>query len=312
MKRTPRPQLAAVLLAAALLPLTGCITVRTVRKTVVAPNVMDATLDQLIGSLDKQFTAIQSLQASVDITASTGGERTGEIKDIPSFAGYIFLRKPTDLRVIMLLPVIRSNALDMVSDGTNFKLVIPKKGKAIQGKDVVIDAPPDNFKPASAGLQPHTSGLDTLRPNIIRDSILIPAPAPDEIYTRTEISRVLPMAGRKEQVAEPDYVVTVLRPGTDRANPRVYERVRAIYINRVDLLPYQQDVYDHYGRVVTSIQYTKYARTNGIDYPMNILVNRPLDEYTLQIEITKLQLNLKFDDEQFLLNFPPNLKVETM
>ena len=311
----PHPRLSRLPAAFALLtllPLAGCISVRVhaVRQTVVASNVLDATLDQLLERLNTQYAAIQSLQGSVDIAASTGGEHEGEVKEIPSFAGYVFLRKPGDLRVLMLLPIIRSVALDMVSDGKTFKLYVPPKKLAIVGDDVVIDPPPDNFKAtASPGLQPHPSGLDTIRPNIIRDALLIAPLAPDEFYTLNKSSRTLTLPGHKELMEEPDYDITVLRRPT--AGPHL-EYVRVIHFGRLTLLPYQQDIYDHEGRIVTTITYSKYAKTAGIDYPMNILIKRPIDEYTLNIAFTKLQLNTTFDDDQFYLKIPDNIPIKKM
>ena len=113
--------------------LTGCFSVRTrtVGKTVIAPHVLDATLDQLVSQMDERYKAIQTISASVDVAATTGGEHEGQVKEIPTFAGYIFLRKPADLRVLLLLPFVRSRALDIVSDGTTFKLLIPPRKMTI-------------------------------------------------------------------------------------------------------------------------------------------------------------------------------------
>ena len=44
-----------------------------------------------------------------------------------SLKGYIFVRKPGDLRVLLQLPVMGSRALDMVSDGRQFTLLIPRR-----------------------------------------------------------------------------------------------------------------------------------------------------------------------------------------
>src|ERR1700755_2527194 len=101
--------------------LTGCLThIRTVPKTHPAEVVRNATLDQLISQVDARFNEIQSLNATVEIVASTGGARQGQIKEYPSFTGYIFLRKPEDLRVLMRLPVLGSQALDLGSGGKNW------------------------------------------------------------------------------------------------------------------------------------------------------------------------------------------------
>ena len=104
--------------------LTGCLThIRTVPKTRPADVVMDATLDQLLSQVETRFNETQSLTATVAVVASTGGSRQGQITVYTALSGYIFLRKPEDLRVLLRVPVLGSQALDMVSDGKTWKLV---------------------------------------------------------------------------------------------------------------------------------------------------------------------------------------------
>jgi hypothetical protein len=308
----------------------GCVSlsvrVHPVPKTVIAGNLMDATLDQLVQRLNTQDAAIQSMSATVTITASTGGQHEGEVKEIPTFAGYILLRRPNDLRVLLLLPVLRSRALDMVTDGKTFQLLIPPKNRAITGTDSEVAtssgdrAAAASVAGASTGSPAHNIGLESLRPYIIRDALLIPPPAAGEFLGRTESSRTLPPTrNRKESVEEPDYDITILRraampAGATSANgvDQVLDRVRVIHIGRADLEPYQQDIYDTRGRIVTTVQYSKYQRFGDVNYPTSILITRPLDEYSLRIDITKLQINPKLDDEQFVLKIPENVPVQKM
>ena len=72
--------------------LTGCLThIRTVPKTRPADVVMTASLDHLLSQVETRFNQIHSINASVEIVASEGGARQGQIKELPSFSGYIFL-----------------------------------------------------------------------------------------------------------------------------------------------------------------------------------------------------------------------------
>src|SRR5258708_4025287 len=114
--------------------LTGCLThIRAVPKTHPPEVVMGATLDRLLTQVDTRFNEIQTINATVEIVASEGGARQGQIKEFPSFSGYIFLRKPESLRVLMRVPILGSQALDMVSDGKTWKLWIPSKKLAMTG-----------------------------------------------------------------------------------------------------------------------------------------------------------------------------------
>ena len=277
--------------------LTGCYSarVRTVGHVVVIQKVLDATLEQLLSQLAQQDTAIQTLSASVDFTATTGGQHEGQVKENPTFAGYILLRRPADMHVIMLAPVFRSRALEMVSDGKQFKLFIPSRNKAVVGADEFT--------------QSGKNGLENLRPYIVRDALLIPTANADEFVSLTKDSRILPpAAGKKDSTEEPDYDVTILRHRQDR----VLETVRVIHFGRVTLKPYRQDIYDHDGRIVTTVRYDKYQKFGDVTYPTSILISRPLDEYTLRLDISKLTINQKLDDEQFVLKFPEGVPITTM
>jgi len=276
--------------------LTGCLThIRTVPKTRPAEVVMSATLDQLLNHVDTRFNAIQSLNASVEIVASEGGARQGQVIEHPSFSGYIFLRKSEDLRVLLRVPVLGSQALDMVSDGKTWKLWIPPRHVAMAGTSDVTETP--------------KHGLESLRPAVIFDSLLVRGLGPNQIVDLTQDSRILPDEKDKKQlVEEPDYELTILEP----PQGNIAHTLRVIHIGRSSLLPYQQDIYDQNGHVVTQAFYSNYQIFGDIQFPMKIEIKRPQDQYGLSITITKLTLNQKLDDDQFELKFPAGVPVKTM
>ncbi len=301
--KTPawRPSGSRLLMAATLLSMTfglsGCYSarIRSVNRVVVAPDVLNATLDQLLAQLAQQDAAIQTMSATVNFTATTGGEHEGEVKENPAFAGYILLRRPSDMHLIMLAPVVRTRAVEMVSDGKQFKLLIPSRSKAVIGTDEFT----------SSG----KNGLENLRPYIVRDALLIPTASPDEFVSPTNSSRILPPSpGKKESIEEPDYDITILRTTKDH----VQETERVIHFGRITLKPYQQDIYDHEGRIVTTVQYDKYQKFGDIAFPTSILISRPIDEFKLRIDFTKLIFNGKLDDEQFILKFPEGIPITKM
>ena len=276
--------------------LTGCLThIRAVPKTRPAEVVMSATLDQLLTQVDTRFNEIQSLNASVEIVASEGGSRQGQIKEFPSFSGYIFLRKPENLRVLMRVPLLGSQALDMVSDGKTWRLWIPPKKLAMTGTSEAAD--------------PKQHGLESLRPKVIFDSLLVRGLGPDQIVALTQDSRILPDPKDKKQlIEEPDYEITILEP----PQGKTAHTLRVIHIGRSTLLPYQQDIYDQNGYVVTQAYYSNYQTFGDIPFPMKIDIKRPQDQYGLSITITKLTLNQKLEDDQFELKFPEGVAVKTM
>jgi outer membrane lipoprotein-sorting protein len=212
----------------------------------------------------------------------------------------VFLQKPKNLRVIMQLPVIGSRALDMVSDGKTFTLVHATAGHGdawMQGSDTVTT--------------PSKNGLENLRPDVFLDSLLVPGVRPDEFVALTESERVLePETTKKAPIEEPDYDLIVLKRRDAASN--VMMRERLIHINRLDMLPYQQDIYDTSGQIVTQAQYENYRSFGDQVFPTLITIWRPQEQYSLKIQITKLTLNQEFDSDQFELKIPDGVAVKKM
>jgi len=276
--------------------LTGCLThIRTVPKTRPAEVVMSATLDQLLTHVNARFDAIQSLNATVEIVASEGGARQGQIKELPSFSGYIFLRKPEDLRVLLRVPFLGSVGLDMVSDGKTWKLWVPRRNIAMTGTGEIADS--------------SQHGIESLRPKVIFDSLLVRGLDPNQVVDLTQDSRIIPDPKDKKQlIEEPDYELTILEP----PQSNIAHTLRVIHIGRSSLLPYQQDIYDQNGHVVTQAFYSNYQTFGDVPFPMKIEIKRPQDQFGLAITITKLTVNQKLDDDQFELKFPEGVPVKTM
>ena len=295
-----RRRLFTLLLLGLLPAITGCVSrTHAVRKTRRIDVVLDSSLTQLVARLNAQYAAVQTMNATVDIQAATGGTRTGAVKEYTPFSGYIFIRKPADLRVLLLLPVLRSKALDMVSDGTTFKLLIPPRNKAIIGSNTVT--------------APSKNGLENLRPPVFLDSLLIRGMGPNQIVSLTQSTRLVEPAavpGRPpgDLIEEPDYDLQILAlPEGDMARTQ-----RVVHISRGNLLPVQQDVYDLSGQIVTRAFYSNYGKFSGIDFPQKIRIERPLDAYSLTLTITKVAFNEKLEDDQFELKIPETVPVQEM
>jgi outer membrane lipoprotein-sorting protein len=275
--------------------LTGCVSrTHSVPKTRPAEVVLDATLDQLLNQVNERYQSIQTMSASVEIAASTGGGEQGQVKDYTSLSGYLFMRKPESMRVIMLVPVVRTRAVDMVSNGDSFKLYIPSRNKAIVGTNEVTN--------------PSKNGLENLRPAVFFDSLFVQGVSADQLVSQTSDIRVVQGQKKNDLIEEPDYDLEILAP----PQGRTVRTLRVIHISRATLLPYQQDIYDTTGHVVTRAFYSDYQKYGDIPFPGKIIIKRPLDQYTLALTITKLTLNQPLEDDQFELKIPDNVPVQKM
>ncbi|MEO6983551.1 MAG: DUF4292 domain-containing protein [Edaphobacter sp.] len=276
--------------------LTGCLThTHVVPKTRVASIVMSTSLDQLAKQINTRFGDIESMNASVEISASTGGNLQGKVKDTVNFRGYILMRKPESLRVLLLVPVIGTRALDMVTDGKNFKLLIPPRHQAMEGTNEVT--------------HPSKNGLENLRPAVFFDSMFVQGPDSHQIISMTSDTRIIELDKKKKDlIEEPAYAVQIL----EQPQGQTVRTLRVVHINSTDLLPYQQDIYDAAGNIATKAFYSNYQYYGDIPFPSTIVIQRPQDHYGLTLTITKLTLNQKLDDDQFDLKIPEGYPIQTM
>lgn len=276
--------------------LTGCLShTRYVPKTRIADVIISTSLDAMAKQLDTRYEAVQTFSAGVEISATTGGGLQGKETQSLSFAGYILMRKPEFLRVLLLVPVVRTQALDMVSDGSNFKLLIPPRKRAIVGSNTITT--------------PSKNGLENLRPDVFFDSMFIRGPEEQQIISMTTDIRVIESGKKKKDlIEEPAYSLQILA----KPEGETVRTLRVIHINSTDLLPYQQDIYDVNGQVVTKAHYSNYQYYGNTPFPSNIIIERPRDHYSLTVNITKLTLNGKLDDDQFELKIPEGINVETL
>ena len=279
--------------------LTGCFsTTRLVLKTQAPTVYQTATVEQVEQQIAERDAAIKTLYAQVLITATTGGGREGKVKQYTSFKGYIYVQKPVNLRVILQVPFLGSRALDMVSDGNTFTLMHATTNQGdvwVQGTNQVT--------------KPSKNGLENLRPGVFLDSLLLPGVRAGEFVTMTETSRVLHEdMHHKTETVEPDYDLTVLHS----IGGNILHLQRVIHINRVTMLPYQQDIYDDSGEIVTQATYDNYQTYGGQQFPAEITIRRPLDEYSLKIDVTKLTLNEAFEADRFELTIPPGTTVQKL
>ena len=285
----------AFVLAALALPLTGCFrTTRSVMQTHPPSQVLTASLEELVKGTADRFEHIQTLNASIDIAVSTGGGKEGKVTDYSAFPGYLLLRKPGDLRVLLFTPVGHIQAIDMVTDGKIFTVHIPPRNRAITGSNDLAT--------------PSTNPLENLRPAVFFDSLLIRGAASDQLVSRTSDERIYqPDITRKYVVDEPEYDLGIFRQVS--GSPELKAQ-RVVHVGRSTLMPYQQDIYDDQGRLATVAMYEEYQKFGDELFPSVITIQRPLDQLRLKLTIKKLTANQKLEDEQFQLSLPANTQIQ--
>lgn len=282
------PRLFIPAVTALLLSATGCLfRTRTVEVTVSNAKLQTGTQRELIDRLNQDAALIKTLNATVDIDTSVGGEKRGKITDFKEIRGYVLVRKPNMLRMIGLYPIVRNKAFDMVSDGHEFKLSVPATNKFYIGhSQVTTDS---------------TNPLDTIRPQAIYDAMLLREVDPqNEIAVLESSTEMVVDSQKKKLVKQSNYVLDVIR-----RTEHGWILARKVIFDRTNLRPHQQITYDDLGNPVTTASYQFFKEYDGIDYPSFIDIKRPQEEYDIRLIMVKLTLNQPIAEDQFALQQPP-------
>jgi outer membrane lipoprotein-sorting protein len=279
-------------LVLAVLPTTGCLfRTRPVEETYSKAPLQETTQAGLINNINQQAEKIQSLKATVDIDTSVGGAKKGHQTDYKEIRGYVLARKPAMLHMIGLLPIVRTTAFDMVSNGEEFKLWIPPKNRFVMGRNDVqthnVDQP-----------------MESIRPQDIYEAILIRPIDPEREIAVLENSEEILHDSKGHRVLQEDYELVVIRKGEQG-----WALSRKIVFSRIDLQPHRQFIYDLRGKLVTDARYANYKDNDGVSFPSRIEISRPQEEYDITLNLLKLEINQPLRDDQFGLEQPAGAEV---
>jgi len=283
--------------AALALPLllSGCNILPTTRHLPVpkAPAlVQTATPDELVKQLNLRWDALNTLTATVEIYATELKTAEGLEKDFPSCRGFILMRKPKMLRVVGTYFGVK--IFDMASDGNQFTLVIPSRNMAIEGSNTVTEK--------------SSNPLENLRPDFFLDVIAVRGLEPDNEYMVASDTETIEDAAKKHLYAEPEYVLSVMRPKS--GNEKL--PVRVVTIHRDDLLPYEQDIYDSTGALETQIAYRNYADFSAGRCPSRVTIKRPLEGIQIVLTVDRVEENVDLPDSQFQVAIPDGTRIQQL
>ena len=292
-----RIKLALIFAVSTLLLLqTSCLVrTRTLRQVQMPTAVLNANADQLVKIVNDRCHDIHSMTAVVDLQLTEGGPRKGREKTYSTFSGYILQRDPDSLRVVVQLPVVRTLALDMATRGETFKLFIPSRNEVFEGSNTVTKLSPNP--------------LENFRPRIFADSLSWSCIGTQELVTLTSETKTHLDSKAKHLIAQPDYDLMVVQR---KQNSQELVPERVIHFSRIDLRPYQEDMYDSEGAIQTEALYGPLHSFDGTKFPETIVIKRPLEEMQILIRVNKLTVNTPLADDKFELNIPEGTTVHKL
>ena len=246
--------------------------------------LMTATKDDLISRMRRLNDNVKSFSATVDMTPAIGSVYKGEITEYKDVRAYVLFRRPDQIRIIGLYPVVRSKAFDMLSTGNDFRIYIPSKNRFVEGAN---DAPADS-----------PNKLENLRPEAFLQAMLIPPPEPND-------QTVLEDATDENDAL---YIIHFLRKD-EAGNPII---TRNVWFDRQTLRIVRQKSFSKSGITISDTRYHDWKVYNNVAFPSGIDINRPVDGYGVVMTVTQLEANKKLADEKFQLPQPEGTQLQVI
>ena len=277
----------AAVLCLSMLDLSACFVRRRIitrKGAKAAPVLLTADKQTLLDRIAREYAAIHDFSATVDMVPALGSSEKNKITEYKDVRGYILFRKPADIRIIGLYPVVRNKAFDMVSNGTDFRLYLPSKNRFIIG---------------SNELRAHSKNkIENLRPQHLEDALLVRPLRPNEKVDFENIT--------DEDSA--DYILHLIHVEPDGQ----LVPTRSIWFNRVNLHLERQLIFDPAGNILTDARYSEWRNYDGVPFPKQIAIDRPQDEYAIVLTVVKMDINRGVSASKFVLEQPEGTLLQVL
>jgi len=246
------------------------------------PVAREASEEELLDRYNALALGIKSMDATLEMKATAGTKYSGVIDQYHEVKTFLLASRPYNVRMIGQVPVVGKTVFDMVSDGQTFEVSIPPRNKFLTGQ-VAVER--QSNKP-----------IENLRPQHLVDAVLWPEVRKEEVVLIEEYN----------DENSRYYVLTVLRGGYKS------EILRKVWFDRVDLHMVRLQSYGPKGALLSDVRYANWqpvAPGSAEEYPMSIRIERPRDEYRLDLTITKVTLNQALEADRFKLEAPAGAEV---
>jgi outer membrane lipoprotein-sorting protein len=246
------------------------------------PVAREASEQELLDRYNVLARGLKSIDATLELKPTAGTKYSGVIDEYHEVKAFLLASRPYNIRMIGQVPVVGKTVFDMVSDGQTFEVSIPPKNKFLVGQ-VAMER--QSSKP-----------IENLRPQHLVDAVLWPEVRKEEVVLIEEFN---------DENAR-YYVLTVLRGGYKS------EILRKIWFDRADLRVVRLQAYGPKGVLLSDVRYANWqpvSAGSAEEYPMSIRIERPHDEYRLDLAISKISLNETLDAERFKLEAPAGVEV---
>jgi hypothetical protein len=249
------------------------------------PVAREATREELLDKYNAIAQGQKTINATIELKTTAGSKYSGVIDEYHEVKVFLLAARPAQIRMIGQAPVIGKTVFDMSSDNEMFRVFIPSKNKFLVGS---VNLERTSEKP-----------IENLRPQHLLDALLWQEIRKEEVVLFEEFN---------DENAR-YYVLTVLRGGYRT------EILRKVWFDRTDLSVVRVESFAPKGLLVSDVSYADWQPVSAtsagsapadatVSYPRSIRLQRPHDDYRLDMTITKISLNEEIAADRFALEQP--------
>jgi hypothetical protein len=250
-----------------------------------------ASFEDLLGII-RGYDKIKSLSGNELelIFTSTQKKDVGELWRYRELGGYVALKRPDSIHLVLLIPLMKSTLLDLVSVGDEFSCWT-RENRLYKGKNSAKNLVFDDASGAKEYRIP------------IRGPHIFEAIFPQGVILDTP-GIWLNLEEQTDGKAN-FYVLSVLKEGK---SPRIHI-IRKFWIERSGLTIARQQVFAEGGQVESDVAYSREVSVEGFSLPLQIRIERPLDGYVLDLTLKKWNVNPDLGDVDFEIKPRPGMQV---
>ena len=246
------------------------------------PVAKDATREELLEKYNAIASGVNTVNSTVELKTTAGSKYSGLIQEYHEVKAFLLASRPANVRMIGQAPVIGKTIFDMASDGNEFRVWLPTKNKFLVG-EVALERTSE--KP-----------LENLRPQHLLDALLWQEIRKEETVLLEEFN---------DENAR-YYVLTELRGG------RSTEIYRKIWFDRADLSIARLQFFGPRGVLLSDVRYSNWQPLTDVplpasgptQFPRTVHIDRPHDDYKLDIQVSKVVVNGELEATRFQLAQP--------
>ncbi len=279
--------------------LSGCISVKTDKKTPTLLKTETANQSELMAEVNR-FASVTSVRAKMDLKFEDNSFAQFGNKEVYRAAdGEVTVMRPANIFMKVQVPVIKSDVAQMSSDGTKFQVAILQDGGSGKYKKFVIGTNDADYSKlqkklstdenADGQIKQNVNAFANLRPQHFTDAMLVRPTNSADVYTQSSIYQI----EEDEKAPKKSPLRSVLRgyylldefvkrdDGSLKIERRFwFDRVGGIRLAR-------QQIFDSQGEIESDIVYGRQGALSDQpeyrDLPLEIVVTRPQEKYSMKL-----------------------------